>query len=504
MAKLCSTLYGTSIRPGCESIKMLEVKANDCNIFGMRRKDSYDVMLSVFAVITDALAVFAGFFMATVIRFESGWFIVTRGRPDGLYKMYLSGAAVVALVYLFVFKTQGLFVRPQTGSFINKIPRIAKAAGISTLITVVLAFLVKNEADFSRLVIGLSFATVLFVVLLERYILFRIEWNMARHSTAVRKVMVFGTDSVATHVARTIEREPMLRTKVAGFVRTGNAKDDPSIKEEQILGVSDNCADLISKYKVDQVILAGSSIGQQKILELVSVCEKNLIDFNMVPDLFRILTSSMDVQSLDDIPLLGVQRWPLDYFWNRALKRAEDIFGSICAILLSWPVVLLAVLLVKRDSKGPAFYSQQRCGENGSPFTIYKIRTMREHAEEESGPVWAKEGDPRCTSIGKILRKYNIDELPQLWNVLKGEMSLVGPRPERPHFVERFKEDMGRYMWRHVSKPGMTGWAQVNGLRGNTDIEERLKYDLYYLENWSLTFDFKILLRTIIATKNAY
>ena len=186
------------------------------------------------------------------------------------------------------------------------------------------------------------------------------------------------------------------------------------------------------------------------------------------------------------------------------MKRGEDIIGATIALLLSSPIIILAAIMIKRASPGPIFYKQERCGENGKNFNLYKLRTMQIDAEENSGPVFTAENDPRTTKIGALLRKTNLDELPQLWNVLKGEMSMVGPRPERPHFVEKFKTDINKYMWRHVSKPGMTGWAQVNGLRGNTSIEDRIKYDLYYLENWSLTFDFKILVRTLFANKNAY
>jgi exopolysaccharide biosynthesis polyprenyl glycosylphosphotransferase len=226
--------------------------------------------------------------------------------------------------------------------------------------------------------------------------------------------------------------------------------------------------------------------------------------FNMVPDMYRIMTGGMNMQVVDDIPLLGVSRWPLDYFWNRVLKRFEDVVGSALGLVFTAPVMLAAALLVKRSSPGPILYRQERCGEHGRTFTLYKLRTMRADAEAATGPVWTTENDPRRTPVGAVLRRWNLDELPQLWNVLRGDMSLVGPRPERPHFVEKFREDINRYMWRHVSKPGMTGWAQVNGLRGNTSIEERIKYDLYYLENWSLSFDFKILLRTLAANRNAY
>jgi exopolysaccharide biosynthesis polyprenyl glycosylphosphotransferase len=216
------------------------------------------------------------------------------------------------------------------------------------------------------------------------------------------------------------------------------------------------------------------------------------------------MTSSMDVQSLNDIPLLGISAWPLDSLWNRLLKRAEDVVGASVGLLLSLPVIAVAAVLIKRSSPGPVFYRQERCGEGGRAFTLLKLRTMPEDAEAQTGPVWTVENDSRRTRVGECLRTYNLDELPQFWNVFKGDMTLVGPRPERPYFVEQFKEEIGNYMSRHVSKPGMTGWAQVNGLRGNTDLKERVKYDLYYLENWSLAFDFKILLKTIFARKNAY
>ena len=185
-------------------------------------------------------------------------------------------------------------------------------------------------------------------------------------------------------------------------------------------------------------------------------------------------------------------------------QDGEDIIGATVGLVLSLPVIAVAAVLIKRSSPGPVFYRQERCGEGGGTFTLLKLRTMPVDAEAQTGPVWTVENDARRTRVGECLRSCNLDELPQFWNVLKGEMTLVGPRPERPHFVEQFKETIGNYMSRHAYKPGMTGWAQVNGLRGNTDLKERVKYDLYYLENWSLAFDFKILLKTAFARKNAY
>jgi exopolysaccharide biosynthesis polyprenyl glycosylphosphotransferase len=368
----------------------------------------------------------------------------------------------------------------------------------------VLAYAFKNEADFSRLVIGLAVGCVVFLVLLERYILFRVEWNVSRHCGAFHNVIILGTDSVAAHLARTLKREAMLRLQVVGFLRTDLSEADPEIPPAKIRGTVEELRSLIQAQSIRQVILADSRLGHDKIVDILLLCERNLITFNMVPDLFRIMTSSMDVQSLDDIPLLGSSRWPLDHFWNRAMKRMEDIAGAIVGLILSAPVIAIAAILIKRESPGPVFYVQERCGERGRPFRLFKLRTMRPDAETQTGPVWATPNDPRTTRIGAFLRGHNLDELPQLWNVLQGDMSLVGPRPERPHFVNKFREDIDRYMSRHVARPGMTGWAQVNGLRGNTSIQERIKYDLYYLENWSLALDFKILLRTVLARDNAY
>jgi len=261
----------------------------------------------------------------------------------------------------------------------------------------------------------------------------------------------------------------------------------------------------MAEHAVDEVVLTSAeTLPHSEMVKIMVLCEHHYATFRMVPDLFRTLTSKVDLQSVDGIPMLGMDRWPLESFRNRAIKRLEDLVGALVGLTLSAPILLVAAILIKRSSHGPVLYRQERCGEKGSLFTLYKLRTMRTGAEEESGPVWTVENDPRRTRIGEFLRTWNLDELPQFWNVLTGAMSLVGPRPERPHFVEQFKEEINQYMYRHTGKPGMSGWAQVNGLRGNTSIQDRIQYDLFYLENWSLALDFKILLMTFYRTENAY
>jgi exopolysaccharide biosynthesis polyprenyl glycosylphosphotransferase len=232
-------------------------------------------------------------------------------------------------------------------------------------------------------------------------------------------------------------------------------------------------------------------------------CEQSYIDFHLVPDLFRILTSDLEVRHLEGIPIMGLGQWPLDQAGARMVKRLFDIAFSFSALVLTAPVLLLAALAVKFSSPGPILYRQERCGEKGRSFQMLKLRTMIADAEQ-NGPGWTTPDDPRRTRVGGLLRKWNIDELPQFWNVLAGHMSVVGPRPERPHYVEQFKNEIERYMRRHVHKPGITGWAQVHGLRGDTSIEERITYDLFYLENWSLGLDIKIILKTLATRENAY
>ena len=241
------------------------------------------------------------------------------GKPLDIYPLYAIVAVIATPVFILVFRWLGLFVRPQIGTFLNKIPRLIKGTGIGVLLTAVLAFSLKNEikVDFSRVVLGMSFFTVTFLVVLERYILYRIEWNLARHSNAKNNVLILGTDSVAAHLKRTLQREHMLRSKIIGFMCAEKGEPDKDITSGEVKGTLDDLASFVENNEVHQIILTTPGLPHDRIVDIMLLCERNLIIFNMVPDLFRIMTSSMDVQSLDDIPLLGISRWPLDFFWNR-------------------------------------------------------------------------------------------------------------------------------------------------------------------------------------------
>ncbi len=473
----------------------------------MRTRDAFDAACGVAAMAADASAVLGGFLLAEWMRHDSGWFRVINPPPDNRAP-YIYGSFVATALLLAIFRALRLYARPQIGTFSEKIPRLVRAVGTGLLLTTALAFAVRvpGYPEFSRGVVLIAFVNVLVLVLVERAILFRLEIRLARRQRAHDQVVILGTDATAARLKASLEAEPRLRTRLAGFLRLpGTPADAPvAVPAGLILGDLDDLEGLITRGEASSVILADSSIGRERIVQILLECERELVPFQMVPDLYGILTCGVEVSAVDGVPLMGVRRWPLDFFWNRAIKRVEDVVLAAFGLLVSLPLFAVAAVLIRRESPGPVFYRQVRCGVKGRPFTIYKLRTMRVDAEAETGPVWTSENDPRRTRVGAFLRTWNIDELPQFWNVLKGDMSLVGPRPERPEFVEKFREDVGRYMLRHASRPGITGWAQVNGLRGNTDIRERVSYDLYYLENWSLALDFKILARTFFARKNAY
>lgn len=469
----------------------------------MYRRDTFSMVCAALAIVADAAAIYAGFMWAVWLRFFSGWIPLQEALPPLL--LYVQGAGIATLLFIFIFAALGLYKRPQAGTFGDKLPRLIRAVLWGIGLTMMLAFAMRTDPPFSRLVTGLAFFTVLLIVLIERYVLFRLEMHWSRQRSVKNWITILGTGPNAVLLRQEIETDPRLRAQVIGFFKlSADETPEPEIQPEMILGTLNDLDAHIVEKRTNHVILSAMQISHEEMVAIILKCEQALIEFQLVPDLFRILTSRVDVQTVGGLPLLGLGRWPLDYAFNRWLKRLEDIAGALAGLLISAPIIALLAWQVKKSSPGPIFYRQKRCGESGHPFTIYKLRTMPVDAEHGSGPVWAQPEDPRRTPVGAFMRKYNLDELPQFWNVLIGDMSLVGPRPERPHFVDQFKEDIGNYMWRHIYKPGMTGWAQINGLRGNTSIEERIKYDLYYLENWSLSFDLKILIKTFLSWENAY
>jgi exopolysaccharide biosynthesis polyprenyl glycosylphosphotransferase len=341
------------------------------------------------------------------------------------------------------------------------------------------------------------------LVWLMRVVLDALLREAHRRGHDLERVLIVGDGENAQLVEAKIQAAPELGYRIAGFI--GNGSPDPKV--QPVLGGLNDIPNIVRDQGVGEVIIAWAGISHHELIDIVTGCTRMRVDIKIFPDIFELMAREVETSELTGLPLMRVRDVALRG-WMRFLKRALDVAVSWSMLVLLSPWLLCMAFLVKLTSpKGPILHVQERVGLDGRPFYMLKFRSMRPDAEAESGPVWAVPNDPRRTRLGEIIRRFSLDEFPQLINVLVGEMSLVGPRPERPEFVAQFANLVPRYRERHMEKAGMTGWAQVNGLRGQTSIVERTEYDLFYVETWSLAFDIKILLKTLAAVirdRNAY
>lgn len=464
----------------------------------MGRRDSFEVLRRAIAVLGDAAAIVIGLLFAIWLRFESGWLPPASAPPAEV--LYFGATVIFTALSVLIFAAQGLYQRSRVGSFLDQVPVLIRALFWSFILGIVLAFLVRAEPSLSRLTVLLAIFTVTGAVVTQRWVLFRTEVFLARRGGRSNAILMLGAGETAARLRDAIESDPLLRCKVISFLRVTDESNDARIEQDRISGSLDEFEYWLGQLAPDHVVLSRTDIGTDRMLELIAACEQAMVRFHVVPDLLPIQPRNFEMRHFKGIPLLGLSGGPLDDPFNRLLKRVEDLIGAAVGLLVAVPVIALLAPLIKLSSPGPVFYMQERYGWKGRPFIMYKLRSMVVEAEEEGGPAWSAGDDCRCTRVGAFMRRYSLDELPQFWNVVKGDMSLVGPRPERPVFVESFRYQIRGYMRRHGYRPGITGWAQVNGLRGDTSLDDRIRYDLWYLENWSLLLDFKILLRTLFVS----
>ncbi|MCX7919507.1 MAG: undecaprenyl-phosphate glucose phosphotransferase [bacterium] len=464
----------------------------------MPRKEQ-EPQLQLLLVISDIIVIIVSFYLAFWLRFYSGLIPVTKGPPN--IPIYLRALFFTLVIWIFIFNHYGLYQLTVQMNFFRTSSRLVQSVLTGSILLMAVTFLFRT-LELSRWMVFLGLLFNLIGLHISRFLLKKYFLYLQQQSGRITRILIVGTGSTARFLAEKLKQSPVYQ--FLGFVEESNSGNSNTIPmDEPILGSVDTLEQLTSQHQVNEVLIASSKLSHDQILDLMLKCEQQNIRFRFVPDLLEIITNRVVVDELDGFPLFTVKETPLTG-WNVLVKRGFDIVGSLLGLIVLGWLMLIIAYLIKRDSPGKVIYTQERIGADGKRFLIYKFRTMVENAEAETGPVWAKRNDPRCTKIGSFLRKHNLDELPQLFNVLKGEMSLVGPRPERPYFVDQFKNRIPRYMLRHKVKSGMTGWAQVNGWRGDSSIEERTKYDLYYIENWSILFDIKILFLTLFARKNAY
>ena len=458
-----------------------------------------DLVIPLLTVLVDAFAIQLSFLLSYWLRFHSSVFSLFGFGPADVPPIagYWKGSFVVTLVWLMLFHARKMYRARRSVSLIEELLNVIRIGSIGMLIVMSAAFFYR-DFSYSRIVFGLIWVSAISTIFLGRAVVASVERKLHRRGFNLKSAVIIGGESLANEIVTRLNGHPSFGFKMIAYFADNPAHEELALSTLHYGGPITGSAEFVRQENIETVFIALRSKDQPKLFELISDCEGINVEFMMIPDVLDILTSQVTLRELEGIPLLTLKRNPLT-FWGRTTKRAMDILLSAFLLVTLSPVLLVVALLVKLSSKGPVLFKQVRVGIDGVQFTMAKFRSMRLDAEAATGPVWAKERDPRRTPIGIFLRKFSLDELPQLLNVLKGEMSLVGPRPERPMFVDQFKRLVPKYLDRHRVKTGMTGWAQVNGLRGDTSLERRIKFDLYYIENWSIGFDIRILLMTVRA-----
>ncbi|HKC57373.1 MAG TPA: undecaprenyl-phosphate glucose phosphotransferase [Vicinamibacterales bacterium] len=465
----------------------------------------YNRLLVALYVLTDALLAVWAFILAYGIRFESGLIPVIRGYPP--VEQYLHIVPFVAVLTPLAFQLQGVYRLRRGRSRVDDFFAVligsilAVVFGVMSTLYVSVYYVsaeekVQGAYEVSQVVWGLFLVLNVLFTYFSREAVRELLERRWRAGVGLKRILIAGAGDLGRMVADRVLQHREFGFQVVGFVDDRAGGDHIGYRGLPLLGTLAEVGDIAQRERIDHLYVALPLEEHTKLLDLVEITSRECIDVKVVPDLLQFITLRARLEDLDGLPIININDVPLQGF-NAWLKRVIDIgLSSASLLVLALPLAVIAAV-VRLTSRGSIFYAQERMGLDGKGFTVYKFRSMYEGAETTTGPVWAREDDPRATPIGRWLRKLDLDELPQFWNVLRGDMSIVGPRPERPFFVEQFKHRIPQYMLRHKVKAGITGWAQVNGWRGNTSLEKRIEYDLYYIENWSVTLDLKIMWLTI-------
>lgn len=460
------------------------------------------VLLTTALILCDVIGVNAGFAGSYVVLYSreiAGTYLAPETRTVVLFLLVLNISCSM------IFMAYRMYIFRRAGSRVDEAYKVFIATTIATLGASVIATVVGLRFTTWNLVGALGLTV--FLVIIMRNILRSLIYHARAKGYDPTRALIVGTGDIGRMIAEVIGNAPHLGYAVQGFL-SDEERIGSTIAGLPVLGYQRDIARVVRTCRINDVLITLSGVPSHTVLDLVAACEDLPVAIKIYPDTFQIITNNeVSLGDLEGLPLLSIKSSPLDQQLNRVLKRGLDIICASLGLVLLSPLMVVIALLVRLESSGAVIFVQQRVGVNGQPFDMFKFRSMRAEAES-SGPGWTRPNDDRRTRLGSFIRRYSIDELPQLINVLLGEMSLVGPRPEQPHFVEQFRRQIPRYMGRHKEKAGLTGWAQVNGLRGDTSIEERTRYDLYYVENWSLLFDIKIIVRTMVTIfkrgNNAY
>ncbi|MEK4512987.1 undecaprenyl-phosphate glucose phosphotransferase [Paenibacillus sp. FSL K6-2524] len=455
-------------------------------------------------VLTDFAFIQISFLLAWWLKFESGWIEHTPPLPAETYFFW---SLVYGFVSVFLGTMMLLYSPKRKKRFADEMVKIIQVHFTSLVVLLSLMFFFK-QVDISRDYLAMYMVANLILILLYRYFLKMSLKHFRKKGYNKQFVLIIGAGSLGRRFHDNLRQYPELGYEIIGFL-----DDNPELgsiessRYKPVLGAVDQLEEILKDKMIDEVVLALPLDAHARYSKIISICEKIGVRTLIIPDFFDYLPARPYFDNFAGMPMINVRDIPLDLSGNRLAKRLFDIVFSLVAICITSPVLLAVAIGVKLTSQGPILFKQERVGLNRRSFQMYKFRSMKVLPEGTMDTGWTTENDPRRTKFGVFLRKTSLDELPQFFNVLAGHMSVVGPRPERPYYVEQFREEVPKYMVKHHVRPGITGWAQTNGLRGDTSIEERINHDIFYIENWSILFDIKIIFKTVVngfVNKNAY
>ena len=455
-------------------------------------------------VVLDAAIIAASFMLAYFFKF----YILNDGPGPGVLpaKDYLELLPFIVPGFVLLYYSCGVYAPKRTIRRRFEIYSIVQANTVGLAAMIIILYMIVKEINYSRSVIMFFYMLNIFLTSCLRLALRKSLQTIRSKGYNLKHILLVGYSRATEAYIDRLHDNPQWGYVVCG-VLDDNIPAGTVYKGVKVLGSLGNLEIILPENKLDEIAITLSLKDYDHLTDIVNICEKSGVHTKFIPDYNSLIPTRPYTEDLMGLPVINIRYVPLTNTGNMLLKRAVDIVGSLCGIIVLSPVMLLCALAVKLSSPGPVIFKQERVGLHNKPFYMYKFRSMEQQAPNKEKKAWTVKNDPRVTGVGKVLRRTSLDELPQLFNILKGDMSLVGPRPERPHFVDKFKEEIPRYMVKHQVRPGLTGWAQVNGLRGDTSIRKRIEYDIYYIENWTLGLDVKIIFLTFFTgfiNKNAY
>ena len=459
-------------------------------------------ILNVTLVLLDVLIIAVSLVCSFWLRFDTTIFSQGGHLSYQTYALFFVFAVVP--VYLLLYFAFGLYKPRRTyKNIFSEATQIIKV-NIVAFVTLVTILFIINQPDFSRIMLFLLAIIETFFGIIERFTIRSILKNLRVNNRNLKHILIVGDNDLAFTFARRIRENPYLGFVVSGFLGR-SSHIGMEVEGSRIIGAFKDIDYILSHNRYDRVVLAIPLMYYYRINELVESCERVGIKAEIIPDYIRYFPAQPSIDMIEDIPIINIRYVPLDDNFNKFLKYTSDYVISIIAIIITSPIMILTAIAIKLTSPGPIIFKQERIGHNGKPFMMYEFRSMKVQDPSEEKSEWTTKDDPRKTRVGDFIRKTSIDELPQFFNVLKGDMSVVGPRPERPYFVDQFKKDIPKYMVKHQVRPGLTGWAQIHGCRGDTSIKKRIQYDIEYVENWHMGLDLAIMIKTAVKKNpNAY